>query len=131
MTNLDVLLRTALDLLLGRHVGYGLVCWRGIGGVGRSRFKKFALRLWNFVERSVSGIMFRRAVSATAELFLSWSSQVSFLPLSRHALTFNTSLQPQFRCNIVSMEVKKSIGIIGMGDMGKMYAWRLSAAGWK
>ncbi|KAJ4305413.1 prephenate dehydrogenase (NADP(+)) [Kalmusia sp. IMI 367209] len=29
------------------------------------------------------------------------------------------------------MEAKKSIGIIGMGDMGKMYAWRLSAAGWK
>jgi len=25
----------------------------------------------------------------------------------------------------------KSIGIIGMGDMGKMYARRLSSAGWK
>jgi prephenate dehydrogenase (NADP+) len=25
----------------------------------------------------------------------------------------------------------KSIGIIGMGDMGKMYARRLSDAGWK
>jgi 3-hydroxyisobutyrate dehydrogenase-like beta-hydroxyacid dehydrogenase len=25
----------------------------------------------------------------------------------------------------------KSIGIIGMGDMGKMYATRLSDAGWK
>jgi prephenate dehydrogenase (NADP+) len=25
----------------------------------------------------------------------------------------------------------KSVGIIGMGDMGKMYARRLSAAGWK
>lgn len=24
-----------------------------------------------------------------------------------------------------------SIGIIGMGDMGKMYAQRLSAAGWR
>jgi prephenate dehydrogenase (NADP+) len=25
----------------------------------------------------------------------------------------------------------KSIGLIGMGDMGKMYARRLSDAGWK
>jgi prephenate dehydrogenase (NADP+) len=29
------------------------------------------------------------------------------------------------------MEKHKSIGIIGMGDMGKMYARRLSDAGWK
>jgi prephenate dehydrogenase (NADP+) len=29
------------------------------------------------------------------------------------------------------MEEGKSIGIIGMGDMGKMYARRLSTAGWK
>jgi prephenate dehydrogenase (NADP+) len=29
------------------------------------------------------------------------------------------------------MDDGKSIGIIGMGDMGKMYARRLSAAGWK
>jgi prephenate dehydrogenase (NADP+) len=29
------------------------------------------------------------------------------------------------------MEQGKSIGIIGMGDMGKMYARRLSTAGWK
>jgi prephenate dehydrogenase (NADP+) len=29
------------------------------------------------------------------------------------------------------MEDGKSIGIIGMGDMGKMYARRLSDAGWK
>jgi prephenate dehydrogenase (NADP+) len=29
------------------------------------------------------------------------------------------------------MENDKSIGIIGMGDMGKMYARRLSDAGWK
>jgi prephenate dehydrogenase (NADP+) len=29
------------------------------------------------------------------------------------------------------MENEKSIGIIGMGDMGKMYARRLSDAGWK
>jgi len=29
------------------------------------------------------------------------------------------------------MYAGKSIGIIGMGDMGKMYAWRLGAAGWK
>ncbi|CBX99762.1 hypothetical protein LEMA_P073510.1 [Plenodomus lingam JN3] len=28
------------------------------------------------------------------------------------------------------MESGKSIGIIGMGDMGKMYARRLSSAGW-
>jgi prephenate dehydrogenase (NADP+) len=31
----------------------------------------------------------------------------------------------------VMMEGGKSIGIIGMGDMGKMYARRLSDAGWK
>jgi prephenate dehydrogenase (NADP+) len=29
------------------------------------------------------------------------------------------------------MESNKSVGIIGMGDMGRMYARRLSAAGWK
>lgn len=29
------------------------------------------------------------------------------------------------------MEDGKSVGIIGMGDMGKMYARRLSIAGWK
>jgi prephenate dehydrogenase (NADP+) len=29
------------------------------------------------------------------------------------------------------MEPSKSIGIIGMGDMGRMYARRLSDAGWK
>jgi prephenate dehydrogenase (NADP+) len=29
------------------------------------------------------------------------------------------------------MDDRKSVGIIGMGDMGKMYARRLSAAGWK
>jgi prephenate dehydrogenase (NADP+) len=29
------------------------------------------------------------------------------------------------------MEQGKSIGLIGMGDMGKMYARRLSTAGWK
>ncbi|KAA8615835.1 Prephenate dehydrogenase [Pyrenophora tritici-repentis] len=29
------------------------------------------------------------------------------------------------------MENGKSVGIIGMGDMGKMYARRLSTAGWK
>jgi prephenate dehydrogenase (NADP+) len=29
------------------------------------------------------------------------------------------------------MEDGKSIGLIGMGDMGKMYARRLSDAGWK
>jgi prephenate dehydrogenase (NADP+) len=29
------------------------------------------------------------------------------------------------------MENDKSVGIIGMGDMGKMYARRLSTAGWK
>jgi prephenate dehydrogenase (NADP+) len=29
------------------------------------------------------------------------------------------------------MNDRKSVGIIGMGDMGKMYARRLSAAGWK
>jgi prephenate dehydrogenase (NADP+) len=29
------------------------------------------------------------------------------------------------------MEDRKSVGIIGMGDMGKMYARRLSTAGWK
>jgi prephenate dehydrogenase (NADP+) len=29
------------------------------------------------------------------------------------------------------MEHSKSVGIIGMGDMGKMYARRLSTAGWK
>jgi prephenate dehydrogenase (NADP+) len=29
------------------------------------------------------------------------------------------------------MDHGKSIGIIGMGDMGKMYATRLSDAGWK
>lgn len=29
------------------------------------------------------------------------------------------------------MDEAKSIGIIGMGDMGKMYARRLSDAGWK
>jgi prephenate dehydrogenase (NADP+) len=29
------------------------------------------------------------------------------------------------------MEHGKSIGVIGMGDMGKMYARRLSDAGWK
>jgi phosphoglycerate dehydrogenase-like enzyme len=31
----------------------------------------------------------------------------------------------------VIMNDGKSIGIIGMGDMGKMYARRLSDAGWK
>jgi prephenate dehydrogenase (NADP+) len=29
------------------------------------------------------------------------------------------------------MESSKSIGIVGMGDMGKMYSRRLSSAGWK
>jgi prephenate dehydrogenase (NADP+) len=29
------------------------------------------------------------------------------------------------------MDDCKSVGIIGMGDMGKMYARRLSTAGWK
>jgi prephenate dehydrogenase (NADP+) len=29
------------------------------------------------------------------------------------------------------MDNNKSIGMIGMGDMGKMYARRLSTAGWK
>jgi prephenate dehydrogenase (NADP+) len=29
------------------------------------------------------------------------------------------------------MDDGKSVGIIGMGDMGRMYARRLSAAGWK
>jgi prephenate dehydrogenase (NADP+) len=29
------------------------------------------------------------------------------------------------------MENTKSIGMIGMGDMGKMYSRRLSTAGWK
>jgi prephenate dehydrogenase (NADP+) len=29
------------------------------------------------------------------------------------------------------MENGKSVGMIGMGDMGKMYARRLSTAGWK
>jgi len=29
------------------------------------------------------------------------------------------------------MNDRKSVGIIGMGDMGKMYARRLSQAGWK
>jgi len=29
------------------------------------------------------------------------------------------------------MDDRKSVGIIGMGDMGKMYARRLSNAGWK
>jgi hypothetical protein len=35
-------------------------------------------------------------------------------------------------CNTVNtMENTKSIGMIGMGDMGKMYSRRLSTAGWK
>lgn len=29
------------------------------------------------------------------------------------------------------MEHGNSVGLIGMGDMGKMYARRLSSAGWK
>jgi prephenate dehydrogenase (NADP+) len=29
------------------------------------------------------------------------------------------------------MDSRKSVGIIGMGDMGRMYARRLSDAGWK
>jgi prephenate dehydrogenase (NADP+) len=29
------------------------------------------------------------------------------------------------------MDYRKSIGMIGMGDMGKMYSRRLSTAGWK
>lgn len=29
------------------------------------------------------------------------------------------------------MEAGKSVGLIGMGDMGKMYARCLSTAGWK
>lgn len=29
------------------------------------------------------------------------------------------------------MPVEMEVGIIGMGDMGKMYARRLSAAGWR
>jgi prephenate dehydrogenase (NADP+) len=29
------------------------------------------------------------------------------------------------------MKTGKSIGMIGMGDMGKMYSRRLSTAGWK
>jgi prephenate dehydrogenase (NADP+) len=29
------------------------------------------------------------------------------------------------------MEHTRSIGMIGMGDMGKMYSRRLSTAGWK
>lgn len=35
------------------------------------------------------------------------------------------------RATTIAMEDGKSIGIIGMGDMGKMYARRLSNAGWK
>lgn len=29
------------------------------------------------------------------------------------------------------METRKSVGMVGMGDMGKMYSRRLSTAGWK
>lgn len=100
-TNLDVLLRTALDLLLGRHVVCGLVGGGVDGDGGRSRFKKFALRLGNFVQRSVTGQLFRRSTSAPAELFLSLSLHVSSSFFSRHALTLQhltaASIQVQSR----------------------------------
>ena len=98
---LDVLLRTALDLLLGRHVVCGLVGGGIDGDGGRSRFEKFALRLGNFVQRSVTGKLFRRSASAPAELFLSLSLHVSSSFSSRHALTLQhltaASIQVQYR----------------------------------
>lgn len=42
----------------------------------------------------------------------------------------NTRTTHTAAINMAAME-GKSIGIIGMGDMGKMYARRLSDAGWK
>jgi prephenate dehydrogenase (NADP+) len=32
---------------------------------------------------------------------------------------------------MTTMDSRRSVGIIGMGDMGRMYARRLSDAGWK
>jgi phosphoglycerate dehydrogenase-like enzyme len=32
---------------------------------------------------------------------------------------------------LLELQRKHEVGIIGMGDMGKMYARRLSAAGWR
>lgn len=42
--------------------------------------------------------------------------------------TFSPPIEDEFT---FIMDADKSIGIIGMGDMGKMYARRLSDAGWK
>jgi hypothetical protein len=67
--------------------------------------------------------------SALAPNFSYSRPQRNFVLLltARHDLNSNT-LSPY---NVASMENEKSIGIIGMGDMGKMYARRLSDAGWK
>lgn len=33
--------------------------------------------------------------------------------------------------DVVFWQENKSVGIIGMGDMGKMYARRIAGAGWR
>lgn len=58
------------------------------------------------------------------------SSRAAVAATLHHGL--NTALNIRTAvCTAIIMDDGKSVGIIGMGDMGKMYARRLSAAGWK
>ena len=60
--------------------------------------------------------------------------------LLREDVIFGNGIATLF-CNFCTMAAKSSavppgmedfvVGLIGMGDMGKMYARRLSAAGWR
>ena len=52
----------------------------------------------------------------------------SFSSLQYGLNSFSTGTQT--RANSINMD-GKSIGMVGMGDMGKLYARRLSSAGWK
>lgn len=59
------------------------------------------------------------------------SHSTFFLTLQHGLNSFITLTLGRVQEQNFTMEDGKSVGIIGMGDMGKMYARRLSSAGWK
>ena len=73
------------------------------------------------------GFVFPRLADLAPELFCDCRKAKFYLDTRPQWFDSSTSLV----IDAISMADDKSIGIIGMGDMGKMYARRLSGAGWK
>lgn len=133
-TYLDVLLSAALDLLLGRHVDCKISRFDWVDDVLKcsGNFRGWTARIFRCGRARVkvdpplarATYFFRPAA-----VLRSFSFTHSCRPRCPEPSSFSSLLRDDPVEE--AMEDGKSIGIIGMGDMGKMYARRLSDAGWK